>query len=116
MKVNFNKPLINFDDTPMKQNKVVEIGSTGRFDVLELNENLMLNSIIVNALSTRYKEDDNLEQRVALERFELALRIKKAKGEIEITTEDAVLIKNVALKGCTILAHGRICELIEDVK
>ncbi len=116
MKVNFNRSLINFDDTPMKQNKVVEIGNTGKFDVMELNEELMLNSIIVNALSARYKEDANLKQRVALDRFELALRIKKAKGEIEITAEDAVLIKDVALKGCTILAHGRICELIEDVK
>lgn len=33
-----------------------------------------------------------------------------------MTAEDVVLVKEYAAKGCTILANGRICELVESAK
>ncbi len=109
MKVNFQTELIDFDGTVIKKTKIVED------EVVKLDENVILAESIVMALSGNYQEDRQLDPVEKLNRFALALEIKKG-GITELTVEDASLIKKYAAMGCTILAHGRIVRLIESVE
>ena len=111
MKINFNKRLAGFD------NKDVEVKSDDKDEIEDKNkkpEYLLIKDVVVNILSANYKDDIKTKPEEKLTRFELAIKIKNADSAVELTVEEATLIKKLAAKGGTILAYGRICELIED--
>ena len=62
-------------------------------------------SLLLDTNDTKVEADDKLK------RFKLALRVQDAK-KIEITPEEASLIRNISGKISTPLAHGRIVELL----
>lgn len=111
MKVDFNVELLSYEGKPIKKTKTVTT-ETGR-QVEELEENLLIANAVINALSGTYASDQGMDPAEKLKRFALSLEI--AKGQpVELTIDDAALIKKLALMGSTVLAYGRIDALLES--
>ena len=110
MIVNFKVELLDFEDQPVKKTGVV-VTDTGPRTV-DLEENVLFSSVVVNALTSTYRSDENITPEEKLKRFALSERIVK-EGLVELTIEEAALIKKLALKGCSVLAYGRIDALLE---
>ena len=115
MKVNLYVKLLGFDGCPVKKTKVVTTDGVPEAKEID-GEFVLLSDVIANAVSSTYRDDDKISPDEKLNRFALALETKKAKGPIEISVEDAGLIKKMAVKGCSVLAYGRICELLESAE
>jgi len=113
MKVDFNVDLIDFDGTKIKETKTTFVDGKPHTDYT--GETVKLQDAIVRALAGQYRDDETLDPVKKLERYALGIELKK-KGATEVIPEDLVLIKEYAAKGCTILAHGRICDLIDSIK
>lgn len=56
--------------------------------------------------------NDDEDSRIKLQAFELYQKLRKSEGEVEITTEEATLIKKVALR-LPPGAYGQVYNLIE---
>lgn len=112
MKINFNTSLLDYDGQPIKKSKFVE-DEDGVARRVELKDSILLSDATIAALSATYRDDVSVEAKEKLERFQLALRIKNRPDKVDLEVEEATLIKKMAAKSCTILANGRICELIE---
>ena len=59
--------------------------------------------------------NDDEDSRIKLKAFELYQKLRKADGEVEITTEEATMIKKVALP-LPPGAYGQVYNLIEGEK
>ena len=115
MNINFKQALIDYDGVPVLKTKITE-DADGITRRVETDAPILLEDIVISALSASYREDAECKPKDKLERFALSLRIKNAKEGVEVTIEEAALIKKMVTKGCTVLACGRICKLVEDVK
>lgn len=110
MIVDFNVSLIAFDGKVVKKTKttVTEKGLVTK----ELEGDAMLGDVVIDAMSATYRSDENIDPVEKMKRFTLSMEIAKGKP-VELTIEEAALIKSLVLKGCSILACGRICALLE---
>ncbi len=75
-------------------------------------EDLALKDIIVNALLGEY-EGEKLAGEEKLERYKLAMLIQEAKADIDLSSKDIVLIKELIGKSWSPLVSGQAWELIE---
>ena|ERR1035437_5513339 len=97
MKVNLNVSLKNMDEVAMKD---------------EQGNELPLKTFCVNALMADY-QGETVDGNEKLKRYTLAKRIFKADGEVELSVEEAALLKQLVPKGHTPLVVGQLFELLE---
>lgn len=97
MKRNFNKPVLGFNGKPLTDSnkKPQTMG-----DLIALQ----LYSVGVNDSATPEKK---------LQAYRLLSRLTDAKGEIEITTEEGTLIKEVVGRAYAAGVYGQIYDYIE---
>lgn len=95
MKVNFNKPFLNYKgETLQDQND---------------NDQLMIDAVCSNLYTSR--ELDTPEEKYKA--FQLCQRIATSKKDIEVSSEEAILIKKVCNAALIPGAYGQIEELLE---
>lgn len=111
MKVNFNIPFKNSRGEDAFEMVTVNGEKQKQFQ--------MIDDIICQGLfdgrTLRTTGDDDADSKLKMRAFELYQKIRAAKGEVEITTEEASLIKRISLllpPG----AYGQIYQLIEGGK
>ena len=100
MKVNFNVKLLGLDNKPIKNEEDKDV-------LLKDTCSIALITVRTNG------QDQDEDQAKKLSKFNLALKINNAKGEIDITPEEAVMIKESVSKFSGILALGRVNELLK---
>lgn len=90
-KVNFDQPFVDFDGNPIE----------------EKGKPVFIKNLIANKIGSASEPD--FEK--ALHRFELAKKIVKSDGEIELSSEEVNFIRE-NLSGLNILAAGQILEIL----
>lgn len=104
MKKNLNQPILNLDDKPVVNTEI------------EGQPPLTLAYVCENALLSR-RRDDNLSGEEQVKRMGLALRIKAAEKdgvEIDLTSEEVVLLKNQIVLTYNTLITGRSLVMLEE--
>jgi len=78
------------------------------------NALLTLSRVCVNALLSRFSDEQGITGEEMVDRFNLALRIKdQPDGSVEINPEELVLIRKLIAKGNGPLICGRAWKLLE---
>lgn len=95
MLIDFDKILTNIDGAAIKD---------------ALQKDITLRSIGANALLVAYP-DERLSGDEQVKRFKLAIKIS-VNGEVDVTPEEIVLIKQVISKGYAPLVVGRCYEIL----
>ena len=73
---------------------------------------LTLGNAIANALQGTYEDESGLPADMKIKRYELAKKFVRLE-EVEITVDEASMIKTLVNKGYTTLGVGAIFEIIE---
>lgn len=108
MKTNLNVALKNMDDVAMTE--TIKTMVDGK-EVSEEKE-IPLKTFCINALMADY-QGETVDGNEKLKRYTLAKRIFKAEGEVELSVEEAALLKQLVPKGHTPLVVGQLFELLE---
>lgn len=93
MKVNFNRRFKNFDGSEME-------GET-------------ISMMVAKSLFT-YGNADVVDSDTKFRAYILSQKIAGATGEVDITVEEASLIKEVCGKSLIAGGYGQVCEIIEQ--
>ncbi|MDD5353300.1 MAG: hypothetical protein PHS93_09090 [Candidatus Omnitrophica bacterium] len=93
MKVNFNQPLKNLDGSPIKDG----------------DKAITLKDVCANALLAVEEKADG---KVKLENWTLAQLVYKG-GELDLTAEQVVKIKDMVAKSYTTLVVGQVLEILK---
>jgi len=131
MKINFDTILKDFNDkeigndtitfnelTNLINQSIIQVKST---DVKSLVENLKeyftyepftLKTACFNVLGATIKGEENLSGKDKMKRFELAMKIKDS-GEINLTSEEITLLKELIGKMYGTLIVGRCYEILD---
>jgi len=108
MKIDFNKTLKNFKEEAMKEK--VEEEKNGKKILVE--KEITIKSICVNSLMVNDpKERINGEEK--LKRYDLATKIFKSEGELELSAEEVVLIKKLVGDNMSTLVVGFVFRILE---
>lgn len=110
MKVKVSSILKNIYGEPLKSQR--KKPQPKRSDKSPEFEDLILKDIMVNALLGEY-EGEKLTGEEKLERYKLAMLIQEAKAEIDLSSKDMVLVKDLIGKSWSPLVSGQAWELIE---
>lgn len=107
MKKDFAREITDLDGVVIAEmvNDSGVLTSTGR--------NVTIKKLCVDALLADTREELSGEAKV--KRYRLAQKIHAAEGEIDITTEEASLVKELAAKMLPPLLYGQIYDFIEGV-
>lgn len=95
MKVNFNVAFKNFNGTVIQEN--------GKDQMI---------SVMVSSVLFIGKECKTVEEKMTA--FNLSQRIYNSKGAIEISAEDATLIKRLTADSLIAGAYAQVANLVED--
>ena len=107
MKLNLNKNILDLEGKEVSE-KVKD--SDGNI----VDRKISIDQLIVSSLMNTYQDDDKSSGEDKLTRFDLALKIKNSKGDIELSTEDITFIKKYTKKGLlSPLAFARTNEALE---
>lgn len=90
MKIDFSKDILDLDGKPTE---------------------LKLDAVSKTALLASYPDEQNLSGDEKVKRFQLALKI--APKEVDVSVEDAALIKKLIAKGYATLVTARAWEILE---
>jgi len=101
MKLDLERVLVNFEGVALKE----------RLDG-DKSRDLTLGNAIVNALLVP-SQDKSIRPESKVTRYKLAHRIFDAKGELNLTVDEAVLIKEVCLAFYAPIVAGQIAEIID---
>jgi hypothetical protein len=115
MKLTVNQAIIDIDDSEFKViTKKAQVNEAGDILVPATKETLLLVDVIINSLTMTFKEDAELAGSKKLELIDLARRTHKARGTfLELTTDEATLIKKRVEKGYTALVFENVHTMIE---
>lgn len=102
MQKNFSVPFTDIDG-----GEVFEKDNNGN------NKKVMISTLVVNSLLGTYPDESNISGEDKIKRFCLAERVNEG-GLREYTTEELVLIKNLAAKAFSTLATARIWNVCES--
>lgn len=91
MKIDFSKPIADLDGKPV--------------------EDLTLRVVALNALMAMLPDEQRLPGDKKVERFALAMRVN-AGGEVDVSAEDAALMKDLIGKVYGALVVGRAYEML----
>lgn len=96
MKKNFNKKIVDYNGTPVMENGV----------------NIIIKDIICKYLflGAGIKDDDNGDKKY--EAYKLMRKISEAKGDVDISDKESILIKQVCSLSLNAGAYGQIVELL----
>lgn len=94
MKRDFDKPLLDLDGNPF-------------------TDQATLKSVAFLVLSAALEGDQALPADQKLKQFSLLQTIHKG-GVVEISAEDISLIKSRGAKCLSVIAFGRLCEMLEE--
>lgn len=96
----------------MKVNLAVGLKDLNGVDIKDVKgENILINKQVANILVSEEAKEN------VLQRFELAMKLNVAKGEIEITESEKEIIKKICESGrMTILMAGQILPIINNAK
>lgn len=97
MKIDFTKPILNLDGTPVK---------------LSERDTLTLKAVSTGALLSAHPSDENLPGEDKAKRFALAMTIEQADGAIDLKPEDVVTLRSLIGRGYAPLVVGRAYELL----
>lgn len=103
MKLNVLAPIRDLDGTEIRQ-PPKKVGEDGVI--------LTMGAMMTGALLAPI-DGDRADGRESFERFLLAMRIHEAQGVVEISIDEAKLIKDRTAKCCSALVQGRIWQAIE---
>ncbi len=70
--------------------------------------------VCVNALLASYPDESTLSGEIKLARFKLAKKIADSRGDLELTIDEASLLKGLILKGMPIVVAGQVVPMIEN--
>lgn len=103
MKINFNRPFLNFRGEPIMKTA----GGHEPQVIKEVISSLLFDGEWVRSSGKSITPEDKMRA------YDLSVRIYKSAGEVDITAEDAVLIKEAA---CALNPGGyaQIVKLIEN--
>ena len=110
MKIKINSILKNVYGEPLKSQRKEVLPK--KSDKTPGFENMTIKDVIVNSLLGEF-EGEKLTGEQKLERYKLAMKIQEAKVEIDLVTEDVVLIKDLIGKSWSPLISGQAWEMIE---
>ena len=74
---------------------------------------LFLGSAAMNGLVMQFQDEHGLSGEEKLKRWELALRIKRATGPIEVSAEEVTMIKKVIAKAYAAIVSGQAWQMLE---
>jgi hypothetical protein len=87
------------------------------FDVTDgRKKNLTLGAISVDAILRPFEADQNVSGVEKMARWDLAQRIYKATDETDISSEEAVLLKNLIARAFPVMVAGQACKIIDGSK
>ena len=89
------------------------VDGTNLVDV-DTKEVVKLKPVIVNALLGMFKDEEQLSGGEKLERWQLAIKINNADGDIELSAEEISLIKLLIGKMFTTIIVGQAFEMLEN--
>ena len=115
MKILVNQPILNIDGSEFKAiKKQARINELGQIIEPAVEETLLLVDVITDALLMTFKDDNELSGKQKIELIELARRTHKARGKtLEITLDEASVIKKRVQKGFTALVYVNVHEMFE---
>jgi hypothetical protein len=108
MKAKPDTVVTNFDGEPFKA--PTAIGADGR--AIPGTEDLTLRDVCVNSLLST-KRGDEIDGKTKLERYELAKRIHEANGEVELSSEEVTMVKNLVSVFFGIAVYGFCDHVLE---
>lgn len=114
-KIKVTQSLKTIDGKPMKQKKVVGVGIVDGKQVQKLEDGgeLKVRDILVDSLLADHEDEKGkLSADEKLKRFILATDIQK-NSEIELKSEQVVLIKQLVAKSYNTLIVGQIMQIID---
>ena len=110
MKIRINSILKNVYGEPLKSQRKKDRPKGS--DKPREFEDMILKDVIVNSLLGEF-EGEKLTGEKKLERYRLAMKIQDTKTEIDLASEDIVLIKDLIGKSWSPLISGQAWEMIE---
>lgn len=99
MKIDISQVLHNFHDE-----KPFTINVEGKV------ENLTLKKVLINSLGM---EEKGLDKAAVLKRYDFALRVLKAEGEMECSVEEVALVQKLVIKTYPTLIAGQAHRMLE---
>ena len=81
-----------------------------------MKNNLTLGAIAVDAVLRPFEADQNVSGVEKMARWDLAQRIYKATDETDISSEEAVLLKNLIARAFPVMVAGQACKMIDGGK
>ena len=110
MKIKINSIMKNVYGEPLKSQRKKE--RSKKSDKPVEFEDMLLKDAMVNSLLAEIK-DDPLTGDEKLERYRLAMKIQDAKTDLDLTSKEIVLIKDMIAKVWSPLISGQAWEMIE---
>lgn len=83
------------------------------FDGKPFGDNATLKSVVFMVLSGQLEGDDKAPLDQRLKQYALVQKIHKG-GVVDVSAEDITLIKTRAPKCLSLIAMGRLCEMLEQ--
>jgi hypothetical protein len=105
IKFNVNQRLVKMNGEPLMWQEVLN------GQLVDTTNQATLKEVIVNSLLAK----DEKEGKKKLHNFTLAKKIQKAENDIELSSEDIVLIKGCIETNYGTLIYGQSCEMIEPI-
>lgn len=99
MQIDFGQKFVDLGDDPIVDDKGVA---------------LTLADAAMNGLVMQFQDEQGLSGEEKLKRWELALRIKRADGPLEVSAEDIALVKKVVAKSYAPLVSGQAWHMLEQ--
>ena len=81
-----------------------------------VKKNLTLGAIAVDAVLRPFEADAQVPGVEKMARWDLAQRIYKATDEVDISSEEAVLLKNLIARAFPVMIAGQACKMIDGGK
>lgn len=94
MKIKFNMPFVNYKGQATQE---------------------IIGDKVAEALFTAGMQNNQINSEDKYKAYRVCRKISEAVGEVDITTEEATLIKNVCVNYMTAGGYGQLYELIEGV-
>lgn len=87
------------------------------FDAVNgVKTDITLKAICVEAILKPHESDAGVSGTEKMSRWNFAQKIYKATEDIDITTEEATLLKTLIARAFTVLIAGQACQMIEGGK